>query len=440
MHMRPYISDYMQKYFMKRKYYEKLLSPNAMMNVYLRTIDVEDLVQRNIWLQIAPFDLSQLGIGLVLSISGFEFDALMLSFLAELPNLDELMRGILVKFEPVDLTYVFPELGNVDLQIETWFPEEYRPKTIEKAQYDVSQYDVSYYDPLIFREVIANTLFRLRQMNPSDPLYRQTIEGLAETLEISTYALWFVSDKISLLMAAQEQAFILGLGVLGYSRLQEKEDGFVKIRFTDHEGVEREVKARHLSDLLLGFILGVTPLGYGLLLPDQEILKLEEGKYNPRLIEHVSTKASLIRDSLPFLPFSFSNYQTFNEMADVHANQRVSQYDALMHIRSFVEDWVEMRVPPEERNPVTVRQYQNAVLQYFGWLTKRHAWGMDAFRQMTEDEYARFWMGYWTAQGLKESTLQSLYEGMKLWKRALIRERSSLGELIQRYRKGLPPM
>ncbi|MEM2474793.1 MAG: hypothetical protein QW407_02615, partial [Thermofilaceae archaeon] len=125
--MRPYISDYMQKYFMKKKYYEKLLSPNAMMNVYLRTIDVEDLVQRNIWLQIAPFDLSQLGIGLVLSISGFEFDALMLSFLAELPNLDELMRGILVKFEPVDLTYVFPELGNVDLQIETWFPEEYRP-------------------------------------------------------------------------------------------------------------------------------------------------------------------------------------------------------------------------------------------------------------------------------------------------------------------------
>ncbi|MEM4500563.1 MAG: hypothetical protein QW512_00335 [Thermofilaceae archaeon] len=438
--MRPYISDYMQKYYMKKKYYDKLLSTNAMMNVYLRTIDVEDLVQRNIWLQIAPFDLAQLGIGLILSISGFEFDALMLSFIAELPEPDELMRGILVKFEPADLTSEFPELGNVDLQIQAWFPEEFRPKTLEKAQYSVSQYDASYYDPMLFREVITSTLFKLRQMNPSDPLYKQIVEELAEMLEVSTYALWFVSDKISLLMAAQEQTFILGLGVLGYSRLQEKEGRFIKIKFTDHDGVEHEVKVRHLSDLLLGFILGITPLGYGLLLPDREVLKLEEDKYNPRLVESVTTKASIIRDSIPFLPFSFSNYQTFKEMADVHANQRVSQYDALMHIRKFIEYLVEMRIPPEERNPVTVRQYQNAVLQYFGWLTKRHAWGMDAFRQMAEDEYVRFWIGYWTAQGLKESTLQSLYEVMKLWKRALIRERVRLGELIQKYRKGLPPM
>jgi len=435
--MKPPISEYMQKYLMKRKYYEKVLSPSAMQNVYLRTIDIEPLMPDYIWLQIAPFDLAQLGIGLIFSISGFEFDALMLGFLPTLPSLTELEWGILMKFEPIDWTAHLPELGDINLLIQTWFPEEYRPQPIEKAQYDISRYDMSYYDPPLFRETITNTLFKLRQMNPTDPLYKQTVEELAELLGMSTHALWFISDKISLLMAAQEQAFILGLGILGFSKLQEKEDGFVKIRFTDHEGVEREVKVRHLSDLLWGFILGITPLGYGLLLPDQEILKLEEDKYNPRLIDSLLKKADAIQNSLPFLPFSFSNYQSFDEMANVHANQRVSQYDALMYIRNFIENWVKMNIPPDESYPTVIRQYQNAVLQYFGWLTKRHTWGMDIFKQMTEEEYRDFWIKYWTAQGLKESTLETLYEGMGLWKKALLREKLELGNLIQKYRKAL---
>jgi len=427
--MKPPISEYMQKYLMKRKYYEKVLSPSAMRNVYLRTIDIEPLMPEYIWLQIAPFDLAQLGIGLIFSISGFEFDALMLGFIPVLPSLNELEWGILIKFEPIDWASLFPELGSIELEVETWF--------LSKAQYDISSYDTSYYDPSLFREVIANTLFKLRQMNPTDPLYKQTIEELAELLEISTYTLGFISDKISLLMAAQEQTFILGLGILGFSRLQEKEGVFVKIKFTDYNGVEHEVKVRHLSDLLWGFILGITPLGYGLLLPDRDILKMEEGKYNPRLIDFLLKKADAIQNSLPLLPFSFSNYQTFNEMANVHANQRVSQYDALMYIRNFMENWVEMNIPPDESYPTVIRQYQNAVLQYFGWLTKRHTWGMDIFKQMTEEEYKDFWIKYWTAQGLKESTLETLYEGMGLWKKALLREKLELGNLIQKYRKAL---
>lgn len=438
---KPPIPEHMQKYFAKKKYYDKVLSPNAMWNVYLRTIDVEPLMPYYLWTNIYPFDLAQLGIGLIFSITGINFDALKLGFTWSTPTWTELSWGILIKFEPIDWTIFFPELGDFDLFLDLNFLEEFIPQTLKKAYYGKSKYDESFYDPSHFIEMITSTIWRLRQMNPSDPLYRQTIMELAELLGIQEATLTFITDKVNMILAAQEQTFILGLGILDISILQEPEDGYVKFTFTDHAGKTHEVYIKNLSDLLYGLILDVTPLGYGILLPEEDIHRLDEETGDIRFLSFLYTKNETIRNTLPLLPFSFSNYQTFNEMANVHANQRVSQYDALNHLRNLLENWVAMNIPLEEANPMTIRQYQNAILQYFGWLTKRHTWGMDIYKQMSEEEYKNFWIKYWVAQGLRESTLNKLYDGMELWKKAILREKQNLGKLIQQTRKALslPP-
>jgi len=52
-----------------------------------------------------------------------------------------------------------------------------------------------------------------------------------------------------------------------------------------------DVKFRTLDHLQLGFILGVTPLGYGLLLPRESIYQLPGGKENPPIIDVITRQS-----------------------------------------------------------------------------------------------------------------------------------------------------
>lgn len=425
----------------KAKYHKKTLSDNAVYNTYIRMLDVEPIFAEYVWLQLPVFDLSELGLGLLYNILPVDFEPYSVNFSFEPPTKEETLQGIWAKFEPVDFARLYRWTTDFREYVVENFKEEYQAglitMTAEKAVYGVTPYARGVYDPIVAREFLRATFHRLRLLRTPDESWKSMLRQIADFLEMVGVTDDNVFNRIMMLFSAQAQSFVLGLGVLGRSRLSEVDGDWAKIPFMDAQGYVHDLKFRTLDHLQFGFILGVTPLGYGLLLPKESIYRLVDGKKNPPFVKVLVEKVYGIIQRLTLSTFSYCNYNRPDEMKDYHRSDRTNQYDLLQAQRRLIEEWVHRRVPPEESNPVRIRQYQNAVLQYVSYRAKRHRWGFKSWRRMTEDQFKEWWVDYWTSQGLSKRVLNDLYEGMRLWLRGVRESKLSLGRRIQEARKRL---
>jgi len=433
--------SYSDFYLKKLKYFEKTLSNDAIYSTYLRTLDVAPLLASYAWLILPWIDLAQLGLGLLYDFDPMNLVPFSLDFEAKLPTVEETLQGIWMKFERIR----YEELYEWTTSIEEFVTSSFKPEhaegilssRIRAAVYGVTQYGYSAFDPLPSREAVRTTLLRLRLLRPSDPSYRMAAEELIEQAECTEAIDEHVLDRLMIISSAQRNAFVLGLGVLGMSRLTRVEDGWGVVPVIDHEGNPADLRFTTLDQLQLGFLLGMTPLGYGYLLPKESAYLQPEGKGDPIFLEATIRKAKKVVSAATTFTWSYSNYNKPEEMEDWHKSQRTAQYDLLMTQRAVIEDWVEKRIPPEEANPVRARQYKNAVLQAIAWRAKRHKWGYDAWKAMTEDQFKEWWKRNWTRQGLSEPVLDRLYEEMRVWVRRIQREKLDIGEKVRRTRLSL---
>jgi len=425
----------------KKKYHQKTLSENAIYLTWIRNLDIEPIFAEYAWMQLSVFDLSELGLGLLYNILPIDFEPYSIDFTYVTPTPEETLQGIWAKFEPVRFDILYIWMTDFREYIIENFKEEFQPDLligiVEKAVYGVTPYARGVYDPVIAREFLRATFHKLRLLRTPDQTWRAMLEQIADYLEMIGVTDDNIFNRIMMLFSAQAQSFVLGLGMLGRSRLSEMEGDYAKIPFLDAQGYIHDLKFRTLDHLQLGFILGVTPLGYGLLLPKESIYKLPEGKKNPSIIRVMTEKIRGIIHRLTLSTWGYSNYNKPEEMIDYHKSDKANQYDLLQSQRRFIENWVYTRIPPAEANPVKIRQYQNAVLQAISFKAKRHKWGFQSWKHMTEEQFRDWWLDYWTHQGLSKETLYNLYEGMRLWLKRLREDKLKLGEKVKQARKRL---
>lgn len=425
----------------KQKYHEKTLTDEAIRITWIRLLDVEPLFSDYVWLQITPFDLTQLGMGLLADIAPIDFEPLTIDFTYETPTTEEMEQGIWMKFEPLDFTRLYAWMLDLDTYIYENFILEILitlgTRRLQKAIYGKTKYGIGYYDPVQLREFLRSTFYKLRLLRTPDISWKKGLEIIRDVVGAVRGIDEHVYNRLVLMLSAQKFSFVLGMGVLGYSFLTEKEGDLGKIPFIDARGNEMEVKFKNLEHLQIGFILGVTPLGYGVLLPMKCIYKMKDGKKNPVAIQAVIDKARRISRRVTLTTWAYSNYNRPDEMTYYHKSERVAQYDTLQWQRRMIEMWVESQIPPEEANPMKLRQYKNAVLQFYAWKAKRHRWGFNAWKRMTDEEFKEWWLGNWEAQGLNRQVLEKLYEGFKRWLPRLREEKLKVGEKLKELRKRL---
>jgi hypothetical protein len=449
--------NYSDQVLKKLKYFEKTLSKNAIYNTYLRSLDASPLFAQQAWLQITAFDLNELGIGLLHDILPIDIKPYTLDFTYVMPDISEVMQGIWAKFEPLRFEEIYPWTAELKTFIFENIKEEYQPSFrvgfLDKAYYRVSKYGFnyyekdayyggarygrSYYDPIVAREMLRATFHKLRLLRTPDISWLSTLDEISEYLEMSGVTDEHIFNRLMMIFAAQLGAFVLGLSLLGRSKLTEVKDGWGAVPFKTARGEILELHFTTLDQLQIGFILGATPLGYGYLLPKECVYKLPEDKLNPPFIDALVKKVKGIVDRLPLLAFAYSNYNKPEEMIDPHKSERTTQYHELLSQRQFVENWVAKQIPPDEANPVKVRQYQSAVQQAVAWRAKRHKWGFGAWQAMSEDEFKGWWIKNWVGQGLNETTLKSLYEGAQIWLKRLREEKLSSGLKVKQRRISL---
>jgi len=422
----------------KALYHEKTLSDSAVYDTFVRLIDVQPKFNEDINVQLPPIDFTEYGLGLLYAILPVEFQPLTVDFKFQPPSVEEILQGIWAKFEPVDFSAQYAWMSDFLKFVSENVKEEYQSSLIrsspQKARYDRTPYGYGVYDPVATREFLRATFMRLRLLRTADVSWISDLKDIEERLKMSGVTDAHVYNRLMMVMSAQRYAFVLGLSVLGRSSLCKVEKGLGSIPIVRHDGRAGEVRFRTLDHLLFGFILGVTPLGYGLLMPKEGILKNPEGKKNPKLFEVVKNKLKGIRDRHLLTAFAYSNYNRPDEMVDYHKSDRTAAWHYIQAIRSRIEEWVDAQVRDVESNPVRIREYKSAALQAIFWRAKRHRWGFQGFQALTEDEWRGLWKDMWTRRGLDPAILDRLYEGMKPFVEAVRKERLEAGEEVKRTR------
>ena len=425
----------------KAKYHQKVASEDAIYITWIRNLDIQKLFAEYAWMQLSIFDLSELGLGLLYSILPIDYQPYSIDFTYQLPTPEETLQGIWAKFQPVDFSKLYIWMTDFKEYIIENFKEEYQPDLLigvaPKAIYGVTPYGRGVYDPIIAREFLRATFHKLRLLRTPDTTWVTTMEHIAEFLDMIGVTDDNIFNRLMMLYSAQSQSFVLGLGILGRSRLTTTEGEYAKIPFLDAQGYIHDLKFRTLDHLQMGFILGVTPLGYGILLPKTSTYKMPEGKKNPAIIKIMTMKIKGIINRLTLSTWAYSNYNKPEEMVNYHRSDKADQYDLLQTQRRHIENWVYARIPPEESNLVRIRQYQNALLQAMAWKAKRHVWGFESWKTMTDEQFYAWWLDYWTKQGLTKQTLEDLYQNSKTWLTRLREDKVAIGEKVKTRRKQL---
>jgi hypothetical protein len=425
----------------KKAYYQKTLTPDAVYNIYLRSLDIAPIFAEWSWLQISAFDLTELGLGLLYSILPIEFEPVTLDFIWETPSASEFAQGIYANFVPVDYGEIHDWFVDFDKYIAENFLERFyislTTGTLGKAKYGETPYGMGIYDPIVTRDFIRATFWKMRLLRTPDISWKKDLDLIVQYIKMTGVIDEHIFNRLMMIMSAQTNAFVLGLSVLGRARLTETDEGWGVIPILTYQNELKYLYFKTLDHLQIGFILGVTPLGYGVLLPENSIYKLPDGWKNPPAIDVVVNKIRGIVNRTSGFVWAYSNYCKPEEMLDFHKNQRVAQYDILQHQREYIEKWTAQRIPKEEQNPVKIRQYQNAILQLVSWRAKRHSWGFTAWEKMTDEEFKGWWIQHWSEQGLNTQTLEKLYEEVVVWLKPIRKEKLELGKKLKETRKRL---
>ncbi len=312
--------------------------------------------------------------------------------------------------------------------------EEITETTPEKAYYEKSHYDESYYDPPLMREFLRSAIFRMINDITDPIMLKNDLKKLAEQLGINEDVVRTVYNRIQLMRSQRYNQFILGLSVLGASTVTDER----KVSFIDYDGNLVEVELNTAENSLLGMILGVTPLGYSFTTPPSTVIRPLNKVYPtgsklvepalPVILEYIHRKVDKTVINAFMNPITFTNYSTAEERTDVHKCEKMNLYHELQAFRYQVENMIDNICNKYSVGQFQKRQYKSAGLEYITRGVPSHSWGLDLFKQMSDDEFTEYWLNHWTSQGLNTSILKEIKEAIDKWYPnlgSLMRQRSA---------------
>jgi len=411
----------------KKLYHAKVLTDDAIYTNLLNAINIEPLFMEYSTLTLPQFNLSALSFTLLFDISPYELAPFSLEFKLELPSLEEFKQGILIKLTPIDITELFDWAKDLESLIKFNFEDIYAGDLlayrVQKGVYGSTRYDFAYYDPPVVREFIRSTVTKVFQEKGTYQTVKQYIETVAKTQNINTYVAMTLFERLSMVSTAQTETFMLGYSVLGKSKLGKKVARSAEIAYIDYDLKETKMSLYNLANIQYGMILGKTPLGYGFLTPEEDMYKKErytsetgfETRGSPEAIKAVGVKLGRLRGRFSATALAIANYSKAEERESYLYSERADQYMSLQLIRYSIENMVDSIIRKYEASPVKIRMYKSAVLQLISYPAKRHKWGYDAYKAMSDEEFKSWWIERWVQQGLNSSLLNELYEAVRKW-------------------------
>jgi len=427
----------------KQKYHEKLLSPDGEWSLFMRSFQLYDFMLDLSSLLIPEFYFASLSSALLFGFDLTDLEPFNLEFDWRFPTLEEWERGVGVVIEKT----INPCAVSLEEFLEFNVKEEYRPyieeTRLEKGYYGISKYGYSYYDPAVVREFLRNTIQLMIKKHPHWLQRKTALLTMARTLGVLEDLARNIHDRMSMVMAAHTECFILDYGMLDVSKLcaeatHSEEYGVVP--YVNIDGEYREVEVLTLDDMQYGCVLDESLLDYCYLMPDETIYRSTEPPIAPVLDTCIEDKLRRFRGRAMITAPAFSNYVTGSEAVDHTISERTNIYGELLSDRYALEHVVDvaLRQLMPGLDPLKRRTYISAVLQLAGHRGKRHRWGYGVFKVASLDELKSWWLDYWSSRGLDRSVLEGLYKRVEPFLEKFISKKVELGRRIRLQRLGIP--
>jgi hypothetical protein len=415
----------------KKMYHQKMLSVEGEETLFYRSFQVYDLTM-NISLLLIPefYYAATLG-GVLLGLDLNEIQPFNIDFTWRTPTLDEWLKGVNVVIEKTTPNYAVPLEDFVKLNIKPEYQQQIMQEMISKGYYGISRYDYAYYDPAAVREFLRNTIQLMFKKHAPTIQKKTEILSLAKTLNILEDLARELHDRMSMIMSSHIEYFILDYGILDVSILSDDTVPFINL-----DGEVTEAKVDTMADMQYGFILDISLLDYGYLLPDEDIYEHSETPY----LDSVDDKLGKFKARFSLTPMAFSNYVRGDETADYRKCERTEVWGELTSLRFIMEHEAEALLAQEapSLNMFDRRKYITAVLQLMGHLGKRHEWGYNIYKAMEDEELKNYWLEYWGSMGLDKTLLTKLYDHIKGFLPKIVKRKIELGRKMRMERLGLP--
>ncbi|MHC1564641.1 MAG: hypothetical protein ACXQTF_04885, partial [Candidatus Hecatellaceae archaeon] len=328
----------------KAMYFYKTLGYSAEYVNWLRVYDTGRLFADYAWTLVPQLNAAVLSFTVSFDLPPIDLEPFNLDFIVNLPDWRELMQGILIDIQKLRLDVKWPWTISVTDFLKENFEEfffkpieETRPK---KAVYGRTAYDRSYYDPSAIREFIKGTLAKIYARRKTMTTVLEEAKNLRDVLDLSPHVAHHLFVHIDMVVKAQRESFILGYGVLGYSKLSRRASDAARFPFIDLEGRQFEASASSLDQLQHGLILGVSCLGMGVLTPRESMykkpVKTSPAGFNvlgsPTFIDATVDKILRLLNTYTYTPYAFANYQRPEERVDFTKSPRAETYHSLMSL------------------------------------------------------------------------------------------------------------
>jgi hypothetical protein len=435
----------------KTQYHAKVLSPIGEWSLFMRDFQLYDFTIDISNLLIPEFYFASMSVSLLFDIDLTNIEPLNLEFDWRPPTVDEWLNGINVVITPsinpaaTDLeTFVYNN-------IQPEYQESILSSMITKGYYGTTNYGNSYYDPAAARELIRNTISLMIKEHPDFTQRKIALMTLTNALDANEDVVTMVHDRMSMVMAAHTECFILDYGMLNVSNLcQEAPDNpnYGVVPYIDINGDYREAKIATLDDMQYGCVLDVSSLDYCYLMPEGSIYNTGaavpslSSSQSPQstIWEGIDDKINKFKGRYMLTSAAFSNYNRGDEAADHTRSERTNIWGELQAGRYNIEHMVKNTLSQlaPSLDPIRARAYVSAVLQLIGYRGKRHEWGFGTFEAMSQDELKNWWVQYWSAQGLDANILGQLFDRLAPYLDVYVKKKVEMGASIRLKRLGIP--
>jgi hypothetical protein len=413
----------------------------------MRSFQLYDFIIDLSNLLIPEFYFASLSPALLFGFDLFELEPCNLEFDWRFPTLEEWERGVGVVLERVLSLCAVSLEEFLKLNIKDEFRLGIEETGLEKGYYGVSRYGYSYYDPAVVREFLRNTTQLFIKKHPHWLQRKTALLTMARTLGVLEDLARNIHDRMSMVMSAHTECFVLDYGMLDITKLcaeatHSEELGVVS--YINLDGEYREVQVLTLDDMQYGCILDESLLDYCYLMPDETIYKSPGPPVTPEIAPildvGIEDKLRRFRGRVMITAPAFSNYVTGPEAADHTICERTNVWGELVSDRYALEHVVEAalsQIAPG-LDPMKRRTYISAVLQLWGHRGKRHEWGYRVFKIADLEEYKNWWLDYWSSQGLDRKVLEELYRRVEPFLERLVSKKVELGRKVRLERLGIP--
>lgn len=437
----------------KEVYFNKILSEEAIFTNFQRTQDTAPLFQSASYANTMYFIWLNISAMYVFGLDPRELEPLDPEFEVKLPSEKEWLQGIKVKVEsvPLDETWskywqevynkVMEPVADYDSVTDSTTNPEYSEDLKERKYYKLvlgqAKYGEAYVDPPVVRDFLRATFFRLHKEHVPLERTKDVLKEVAEQFGISEGAVEALYNRFMLHMSTLYNTFVLGYNLLGVSPLAQHGSEAAVVPGTTWRDEAVEAHVMHFQEVNLGFVLGVSPLGYGLATPKESLYQAPAPEADPYLLAFVDWKVRKQVERYPATPAVFANYQRPEETLSPYKNERLESWAearGYAEAAAAVADAVAARYGLDgfKRNMV-----RRAAMQLVGYRKKRHRWGYVAFERMTEEEFKEWWVTHWANQGLDKNLLYEVYNRLSVCLGNLRLRARLAGERVRRRRYAL---